>query len=133
MPHYKLQFRKKQRKITVDVDTVPGKKGREILDEKSLEELAKKTLPKSVRPAEARLFWGGKPNFYGDNVADLRIAIPKDQTKDEDLLPYRFFGITDHYLFVAWALILEHDRPAVAEENQSEECGEEEFEEDEED
>ena len=123
MPHYKLQFRKKQRKITVDVDTVPGKKGREILDEKSLEELAKKTLPKHVRPAEARLFWGGKPNFYGDNVADLRIAIPKDQTKDEDLLPYRFFGITDHYLFVAWALILEHDRPPTAEDLPEEDEG----------
>ena len=131
MPHYKLQFRKKQRRITVDVDTVPGKKGREILDKKSLEELAKKTLPKNVRPAEARLFWMGKPNFYGDNVADLRIAIRKDQTKDEDLPLYRIFGITDHYLFVAWPLIMEHDRPPVAEAEDFED--EEEFEEDEED
>lgn len=131
MPHYRLQFRKKKRKITVDVNTVPGKKGREILDEKSLEELAKKTLPKNVRPAEAELFWLGKPNFYGDNVADLRIAIPKNQTKDEDLLPFRIYGITDHYLFVAWPLILEHDRPPVAEAEEFED--EEEFEEDEED
>lgn len=128
MPHYRLQFRKKKRKITVDVDTVPGKKGREILDEKSLEELAKKTLPKHVRPAEARLFWMGKPNFYGDNIADMRIAIPKDQAKDEDLPPFRIYGITDHYLFVAWPLILEHDRPPVAEAEDFED-EEEEFEE----
>lgn len=131
MPHYRLQFRKKKRKIVVDVNTVPGKRGLEMLDEESLEELAKKTLPKNVRPAEAELFWMGKPDFYGDNVADLRIAIPKDQTKDEDLPPFRIYGIADHYLFVAWPLILEHDRPPVAEAEDFED--EEEFEEDEED
>lgn len=130
MPHYKLQFRKKQRKITVDVDTVPGKKGRETLDEKSLAVLAEKTLPRGIRPAEAKLFWTGKPDFYGDNVADLRIAIPKSQTKDEDLPLYRIFGITDHFLFVAWPLILEHDRPAIAEDLQEED--EEDFDEEEE-
>ena len=123
MPHYRLQFRKKQRKITVDVDTVPGKRGLEYLDEKSLAALAKKTLPKGVQPVRAQLFWMGKPNFYGQNVADMRIVIPKDQTVDEDLPPYRIYGITDHYLFVAWALILEHDRPPTAEDLPEEDEG----------
>ena len=130
MPHYRLQFHKKKRKIEVEIDTVPGKRGLEILDDKSLAVLAEKTLPRGIRPAEAKLFWTGKPDFYGDNVADLRIAIPKNQTKDEDLPLYRIFGITDHFLFVAWPLILEHDRPITDEiEEGIEEDEEEEFEE----
>ncbi len=130
MPHYRLQFHKKKRKIEVEIDTVPGKRGLEILDDKSLAVLAEKTLPRGIRLAEARLFWMGKPDFYGDNVADLRIAIPKNQTKDEDLPLYRIFGITDHFLFVAWPLILEHDRSAIAEDLQEED--EEDFDEEEE-
>lgn len=129
MPHYKLQFSNEGQEITVEVDTVPGKKGREILDKKSLEALAKATLPKHVRPAEARLFWGGRPNYYGRNIADVRISIPKNQVEGKDLPPFRLFAEANHYWFVDWALILEHDRPPVAEEEEDFEDFEEEGEE----
>ena len=130
MPHYKLQFQGEKRKLIIEVDTVPGKRNLEYLDEKSLAALAKKTLPKGVQPVRAQLFWMGKPNFYGQNVADVRLAIPKDQTKEKDLPLYRFYGISDYHLFVAWPLILEHDRPVADEtEEEIEEEDDNEFEE----
>ena len=130
MPNYKLQFRNGKRKITVEIETVPGKRNLEFLDEKSLAVLAKKTLPKGVQPVRAQLFWMGETNFYGEKIADIRLSIPKDQTKEEDLPLWRFYAISDYHLFVAWPLIVEHDRPITDEiEEEIEEEDDNEFEE----